>query len=275
MRLGTVTLQVADLERSLAFYEGLLGLTTLMREASTVQLGAQDGMPLVKLVEHPGVNSVPRRGHLGLYHVALRVPSRGALGQFLGHIGASSLRIGMADHLFSEALYLTDPDGLGLEVYADRSRESWTWEEGRLVGAALPLDVESLLAAAEDVPFAGIPAGSVIGHIHFYVDDLDRASGFYEGGLGFERMTTMPGARFVSAGGYHHHVAYNTWALGASLPEEDDARLLEWQLVLPDETALEAAGERLEAAGGVLERLPDGSVWATDPWRTVVRLRTP
>lgn len=267
-----MTFQVADLERSLAFYEGLLGLKLLARAEGSVRLGAEDSTPLLTLVEHPGARAVPRRGRLGLYHVALLLPSRGDLGRFLGHVGASGIHIGMSDHLFSEALYLTDPDGLGLEVYADRPRASWTWEDGQLVGATIPLDVQSVLEAGEGRPFAGIPAGSSIGHLHFYVDDLGRASSFYEAGLGFEAVTTMPSARFVSAGGYHHHVAYNTWALGAPLPEADDARLLEWELALPDEAALQAAVRRLEAKGFVAEPLDRGAR-AVDPWWTTVHLR--
>jgi catechol 2,3-dioxygenase len=272
VRLGHVTLQVANLERSLAFYEGLLGLNVLEREERTVRLGERDGAHLFTLVEHPGATLVPRRGRLGLYHVALLLPSRAALGQFLRHVGASGIHIGMSDHLFSEALYLTDPDGLGLEVYADRPRDTWPREAGELVGASLPLDVESVLAAGGEAPFTGIPEGSVIGHVHFYVDDLARASRFYEQALGLEKMTSLPSARFVSAGGYHHHVGFNTWALGAALPEADDARLLEWQLVLPSEADVQAAAARLEGAGFTTERADDGSVRAVDPWRTTLRL---
>lgn len=252
----------------------MLGLELLRREGNSAQLGAQDGTLLFTLLERPGAQAVPRRGHLGLYHVALLLPSRADLGRFLQHVGASGIHIGMSDHLFSEALYLTDPDGLGLEVYADRPRESWTWEDGQLVGATIPLDVQSVIAAGEGLPFTGIPAGSTIGHIHFYVDDLKLGSSFYEMGLGFEAVTTMPSARFVSAGGYHHHIAFNIWALGASLPQEDDARLLEWQLVLPDAAALEDAARRLGAAGFPTESVSEGSVRATDPWRTTVRLMT-
>lgn len=280
MRLGYVTLQVASLERSLAFYEGLLGLRVLGREGGEARLGSLDGAHLFTLREHPGEHPgagappVPRRGRLGLYHVALRLPARAALGQFLRHVGASGLHIGMSDHLFSEALYLTDPDGLGLEVYADRPRETWLSENGELVGASLPLDVPSVLAAGGGASFAGVPSGSVIGHIHFYVDDLVRASSFYERGLGFEKMTSMPGARFVSAGGYHHHVGFNTWARGASLPGDDEARLLEWRLHLPAEADLAVVSKRLALAGFGAEQLLDGSLRATDPWRNVVRLLT-
>ena len=271
-RLGPVTLQIGDLERSLSFYEGVLGLELLTRKARYAELGASDGAPLVALREHPGARPVPRRGRLGLYHVALLLPGRASLGQFLQRVGAAGVRVGMADHLFSEALYLNDPDGLGIEVYADRPRETWPRVDGDLVGDSLPLDTESVLAAAGDDAYKGMPAGTVVGHIHFYVDDLSSAATFYEHGLGFEAsVTSFPGARFVSAGGYHHHVGFNTWAVGAALAEADDARLLEWQLIVPAEVGAGIA-ERLGAAGFALETLPDGSVRVVDPWRTAVRL---
>lgn len=271
MRLGPVTLQVADLARSLAFYEGLLGLRVLTETSGEASLGAADGAALVSLRERPGARPVSRRGRLGLYHAALLLPDRASLGGFLRHVGASGLHLGMSDHLFSEALYLTDPDGLGLEVYADRPREGWPRQGDELLSDSLPLDVPDLLAAA--TPYAGMPAGTRVGHVHFYVDDLFRAATFYESGLGFTpTIRSYPGALFVSAGGYHHHVGLNTWAAGAALAEPDDARLLEWRLGLPDQTALDDALTRLARAGYGAERLETGDVLVADPWRTTVRL---
>ncbi len=272
VRLGPVTLQISNLERSLGFYEGVLGLVVLARKAGYAELGALDGAPLVTLCEHPGARPVPRRGRLGLYHVALLLPERGALGTFLRHVSAVGVRVGMADHLFSEALYLSDPDGLGIEVYADHPRELWPRVDGELVSDSLPLDTDSLISAAGGTPYTGMSAGTVVGHVHFYVDNLFQAAAFYERGLGFEAtVTSFPGARFVSAGGYHHHVGFNTWAAGAPLAEVDDARLLEWQLVVPAEISADIA-ERLGAAGFAPEALPDGSVRVVDPWRSAVRL---
>ncbi len=271
MRLGPVTLQVADLTRSLAFYEGLLGLRVLAKTPGETSLGAADGTALVRLHEHPGARPVSRRGRLGLYHVALLLSDRPSLGGFLRHVGASGIHIGMSDHLFSEALYLTDPDGLGLEIYADRPRETWPRQDDELLSDSLPLDVPDLLAAA--TPYAGMPAGTRVGHVHFYVDNLERAADFYERGLGFTpTIRSFPGARFVSAGGYHHHVGLNTWAAGAALAEPDDARLLEWRLELSSKAVLEAVLQRLAEAGYAAQTLPDGDALATDPWRTTVRL---
>ncbi len=276
MRLGPVMLQVADLTRSLAFYEGLLGLRVLAKAPGEASLGAADGTALVTLRERSGARPVSRRGRLGLYHAALLLPDRPTLGGFLRHVGAAGVHIGMSDHLFSEALYLTDPDGLGLEVYADRPRETWPREtrfdgSDELLSDSLPLDVPNLLAAA--TPYTGMPAGTRVGHVHFYVDDLARAANFYERGLGFTpTIQSFPGARFVSAGGYHHHVGLNTWAAGAALAEPDDARLLEWRLELPSEAVLEAVLQRLAEMGYAAQILPNGDAIATDPWRTTVRL---
>lgn len=273
IKLGPVTLQVADLERSLSFYGGLLGLKLLERDAGCARLGAEDGAPLITLWERPGARPVPRRGRLGLYHAALLLPDRPSLGRFLRHVGASGVHVGMSDHLFSEALYLTDPDGLGLEVYADRPRERWPRENGELISDSLPLDVDGVLGAAGDVPYQGMPAGTVVGHVHFYVDDLTRAATFYQHGLGFEpTVSSFPGALFVSAGGYHHHVGLNTWAAGAPLAEEGDARLLEWRLVVPSETELAAATARLSERGFMVEDAADGRARAVDPWRTAAVL---
>jgi len=178
----------------------------------------------------------------------------------------------MSDHLFSEALYLSAPDGLGVEVFADRPRDAWPRLHGELVSDNAPLDVAGVLAAGGDVPYGGMPAGTVVGHVHFYVDDLSRAAAFYVQGLGLEpSLTSFPGALFVAAGGYHHHVGLNTWAAGAPLAEADDARLAAWRLVLPTPAAVTAA-QRLAAAGFGTETLPGGGVQAVDPWRTVVQL---
>ncbi len=272
IRLGPVTLQVAALERSLAFYAGLLGLEVRSQAAGTASLGAAGGVPLITLREHPGVRPVPRRGRLGLYHVALLLPGRADLGRVLRHISASGVHLGMADHLFSEALYLSDPDGLGLELYADRPRDAWQHVKGELVSDSLPLDVPGLLSAAGDKPYRGMPAGTTLGHVHFYVGDLARAASFYERGLGFApTITSYPGARFVSAGGYHHHVGFNTWAAGAPVAAADDARLLEWRLELPSKAELGRVTARLSAAGYAVDTTAEEAV-AVDPWHIKVRL---
>jgi len=180
----------------------------------------------------------------------------------------------MADHLVSEAFYLTDPDGLGIEVYADRPRETWAVRGGKLAMATDPLDLQSLADATGGRPWTGAPPGTRVGHIHLYVDDLERAGNFYHEGLGLDRISLdFPGALFLSAGGYHHHLGTNTWAAGAPRADEGDARLLEWIIQLPDQITVEAAARSLRAAGHEAVRIDRDAV-VTDPWGTNLRLTT-
>lgn len=279
-RLGPVRLQVADLSRSLEFYEEVLGLRPLERETGRAVLAAQEGdRGLVELRAHPGARAVSRRGALGLYHFALLLPDRPSLGRFLRHLGDAGAHAGAADHLVSESLYLQDPDNLGIEVYADRPRSAWRRVGRELMMATDPLDTESLLKAAAEQPWNGMPAGTTLGHVHLHVADLDRAARFYSEALGFDRMVwRYPGALFLAAGGYHHHLGTNTWAgPGATAPAAGDARLLEWTIELPDEASLAAAGESLRR-GGVPTQLirthaASPELVAQDPWGTQVRLR--
>lgn len=273
-RLGPVKLQVSDLARSVAYYESVIGLHTISRGNGHARLGTHaDDTMLVGLTERPGATPVPRRGLLGLYHFAILVPDRASLGRFLRHVAALGAHVGMADHLVSEALYLTDPDGLGIEVYADRPRESWKKVDRQIAMAADPLDVESLMAAGGNAPFTGLPSGTVIGHVHLHVGDIERASHFYHEGLGFDKMVwNYPGALFLAAGGYHHHLGTNTWAAGAPSASDGDARLLEWEVQVPSEGDASAVLGNLESAGHAVERDPSGGT-VNDPWGTKVRIR--
>jgi len=273
VRLGPVQLQTADLDRSLAYYERVVGLRTMARGAGEATLGAhEDSTPLVRLRERPGAVPVPRRGRLGLYHFAILLPDRASLGRFSAHLASLGEYAGMADHLVSEAFYLTDPDGLGIEVYADRPRETWAVHGSKLAMATDPLDLQDLARAADGRPWTGAPPGTRIGHIHLYVDDLGRAREFYHAGLGLDRINLeFPGALFMSAGGYHHHLGTNTWAAGAPQAAEGDARLLEWIIELPDHGSVEAAARSLEAAGYEVARVGRDALSA-DPWGTNLRL---
>jgi catechol 2,3-dioxygenase len=271
--VGPVTLQVADLERSIGYYEHVLGLRARDRRPGSATLTTADGAtPLVFLRERPGATPVPRRGRLGLYHFAILLPDRPALGRFIRHLGETGTRAGMSDHLVSEAVYLTDPDGLGIEVYADRPRGRWQHEGGQLLMATEPLDVDDVVREAGDTRWSGMPAGSTLGHVHLFVGDLDAAARFYHEGLGFDKMVwSYPGALFLSAGGYHHHLGTNTWAAGAAPPTGGDARLLEWQLRVPTAADAAAALESLRSVGGEAEPTGDGGM-ARDPWGTTVRI---
>ncbi len=273
-RIGRVTLQVADLARSLAYYERVLGFRVLERMAGRAILGDQAGeRPLIELRERSGANPVPRRGRLGLYHYAILLPDRAHLGRLLRHLAELEERAGMSDHLVSEALYLSDPDGLGIEVYADRPRVGWRLNGQELAMATDPLNVEDLLQAAGAERWSGMPAGTVIGHVHLYVGDLDQAAAFYHAGLGLDKIVwSYPGALFLSAGGYHHHLGTNTWAKGAPSATDADARLIEWEVLVPSSEDASAALSSLAKSGVAVERVADGGT-ARDPWGTPVRVR--
>jgi catechol 2,3-dioxygenase len=272
-RLGAVRLQVSDLERSLGFYQQVLGLRVLDRTADRAQLGPiGDDRPLVELRERRGAGSVPRRSQLGLYHFAILLPDRAALGRFIAHLGAIGAAAGSADHLVSEAVYLTDPDGLGIEVYADRPRSTWRTDGRQLVMATNPLDLSGLIGLVGGAHWAGMPAGTTIGHVHLVVGALPEAEVFYHAGLGFDKVVwSYPGALFLSAGGYHHHLGTNTWAPGARRAEAGDPRLLEWTLVLPRSADARAAASAMRSAGH--DVVEEGDEWLTaDPWGTVLRV---
>lgn len=271
--LGRVRLQVSDLARSLAFYRDFLGFRVVRAEPGVAALAANgDDRVLVELHERPGATPVPRRGRLGLYHFAILLPDRPSLARFLRHLGEQGARAGMSDHLVSEAIYLEDPDGLGIEVYADRPRAAWHHDGRELTMVTEPLDVRSLLAVAGEERWTGMPPGTTIGHVHLHVGDIAAADDFYHRALGFDRVVwSYPGALFFSAGGYHHHLGTNTWAAGSAPAGEGDARLLDWELVLPASADVDAAARSLEAAGHAVRRKA-GSAVARDPWGTAVRL---
>ncbi len=273
-RPGGVRLQVADLDRSLAYYGRVLGFRLLERSDARASLAAEDSnAPLIELLERPGATPVPRRGRLGLFHYAILLPDRAALGAFVKHLHELGERAGASDHLVSEAVYLQDPDGLGIEVYADRPRSEWRDRDREIVMATEPLDLASVVAAAGDTAWAGMPAGSTLGHVHLHVGNLERANAFYHEALGLDRMVwSYPGALFLAAGGYHHHLGLNTWAAAAAPAGEDDARLLEWELRVPSAETLDAAVESVESAGHDVERTSDG-VRVRDPWGTALRMR--
>jgi catechol 2,3-dioxygenase len=178
----------------------------------------------------------------------------------LGHLLKSRTRLGSADHLVSEALYLADPEGNGIEIYRDRPRGEWSFDDGELRMATEPLDLDDLLADAGGEPWSGLPAGTRMGHIHLHVSRLDAAERFYVGVLGFERMTSYrDSALFLAAGGYHHHLGLNTWlGVGAPPPPAGAAGLDHFELILPDEAALESVVARVREAGLGIERVAGG-----------------
>ena len=281
-RLGRVRLQVADLTRSLTFYEDVLGLRRIDSDGAGAIFASHGGdTPLVELRERQGARPAPRRGSLGLYHFAILLPDRPSLGRFVRHLGVIGARAGAGDHLVSESFYLQDPDDLGIEVYADRPRSTWRRVGRELMMATDPVDIDGLLQAAEDTTWHGMPAGTTIGHVHLHVGDLAGAAAFYSEAIGFDRTVwDYPGALFLAASGYHHHLGTNTWAGGdAAPPAEEDARLLEWTIELPDTASLSEVAASLTAGGHSIEseeaqhsRHGPGLV-TRDPWGTQLRLQ--
>jgi catechol 2,3-dioxygenase len=270
--VGGVHLQVSDVRRSMEYYDRVIGLRAQATPDGRVALSAgDDGTPLVTLSTRPGVTSA-RPGAFGLYHFAMLLPDRAALGRFAAHLAELGLRVGMADHLVSEALYLRDPDGLGIEVYADRPRETWQRHGQELAMTADPLDRESLIAAGGGEPWTGTPRGTTMGHVHLHVGRLDQAEAFYHRAVGLDKTVwSYPGALFMSAGGYHHHLGTNVWSAGPG-PSRDEAQLLEWELLVPSASDVANAAESLEAAGYEFVQAVD-SVTTADPWGTPVRIR--
>jgi catechol 2,3-dioxygenase len=272
-RLGTVRLQVADVERSLLFYARVLGLCVIRGTADSVTLGPHDeDREIVHLRQLRSARPVPKRGLLGLYHFAILLPDRASLGRFVAHLAEIGEYAGMSDHFVSEAVYLTDPDGLGIEVYADRPRDAWRYDERQLYMTTGRLDVDDLVGSARGERWTGMPAGTVLGHVHLYVDDIDRAAAFYHDALGFDKVVwSYPGALFLSAGGYHHHLGTNTWAKGAPPATDADARLLEWEIIVPTRKDAEEAARHVKEAGYEVKQ-EDGEWVLTDPWGTSLRL---
>ena len=266
-KLGKVGLIVSDLQRSIEFYAEIIGLQILARSESSAQLGvAVENRILLELEERKGVRELTGK-RLGLYHFALLLPSRADLSSFAEHLQASGVRAGMSDHLVSEAFYLEDPDGLQIEVYADRNQEDWLWHDGEIAVAAQPLDLRKLLNHRHQ-PWAGVPLGSTIGHIHLYIGDVSRAEQLYHYGLGMNvRSRSFPGALFLAAGEYHHHIGLNIWAGNVRTASETEARLSFWELHLPP-TDLIAMSDRMPLSGW--RSLND--VTFVDPWGNALRV---
>lgn len=271
-RLGRAQLQVTDLARSLEFYTKVLGFRVLSQRDGAAILGAAGDDRAILELRGGASKPVPRGGRQGLFHFAILLPDRASLGRFLVHLSDIGVRAGASDHLVSEAMYLSDPDGLGIEVYADRPRESWRHEGRELSMATIPLDAGSVTEAAGGEPWAGMPAGTTLGHMHLHVGSLEEARAFYHDALGMDLMVwSYPGALFFSAGGYHHHLGTNTWAEGQPSAAPDEARLLDWEIELPDAASVNAARANLEAHGHVAVSAGDGWLFR-DPWGTQLSL---
>lgn len=263
--LGAVRLRVADLERSLGFYRDVLGYAVREVDRGLAALspeGDDGGLPHFELRETPGAARSSRQSP-GLYHAAILLPTRADLARVTVLLHQSGIPFGHSDHGVSEALYLDDPDGHGLEIYADRPRDAWPLSDEGVAMTLDPLDFESLLSEItklEDV-WGGVPSGTQIGHVHLRTSDLDAAYQFYIDALGFETMmTAIPGALFIAVGGYHHHIGLNVWeSRGGSMTDESHAGLDQFVIQLPEASALEPLAGRLEEHGIDFQRESDRS----------------
>ncbi len=274
-RVGTVRLLVSDLGRAKAFYEQAVGLRSIDAEDGGVRLHTEAGEPLIQLHADPSALPLDRRA-TGLFHLAILLPSRRDLALALARLAQARWPLdGASDHLVSEALYLSDPEGNGIEIYRDRPRSEWPQADGQLQMATLPLDldgVQSELSAA-DVPQRLVPAGTTMGHVHLQVADLADAEAFYTGVLGFDvTVRGYPGALFVSAGGYHHHIGLNTWnSRHSDPPTPGSVGLRTFDVVVPSQDELQRVLARVRAAGVAVEATEAGAL-VRDPSRNGVTL---
>lgn len=246
--IDSVHLRVINLERALAFYRDILGFTVVEQDGAAVALAASPDEPaIIRLTAHPDAQRKPQRS-IGLYHVAILMPDRPALARILRRLLVRRYPLGGAsDHSVSEALYLSDPDGNGLEIYRDRARTDWRMDGDQVSMGTEALDLENLLAEAEDQD-AGVAPGTIIGHVHLHVADLDRAEAFYGSRLGFDMMMRMNqyGAYFMAAGGYHHHLGLNIWA-GRMPPPANAVGLESFTVAIPGEAPWRQVIERTGA----------------------------
>ncbi len=273
MRVGMVTLRVKKLDVVADFYRDMLGLAVMERSGTAATLGA-GGVKLLMLEARPEA-AIEDRKSAGLFHTAFLMPTRKDLARWL--VMAVSHRVplsGFADHLVSESVYLDDPEGNGIEVYADRDPSQWEWSEGSVKMATDQLDIPGLLALTNTrvSDYAKAPDGLRIGHMHLRVGDLAQAEGFYHGAIGLDPVRKRNGAAFLSSGRYHHHLGMNVWQSQGAGRRDDAATGLAWfSLVMAKPDLVAAQEERLRKAGGQVTAM-SGGVEALDPWGTRVRL---
>lgn len=268
---GEVHLNVLDLNRSIEFYKEIIGFKVLELTSNKAVLTADGQAPLL-IIEQPE-NVTPKELHKsGLYHFALLLPKRADLGAIIKHFIEHRIQIGAADHLVSEALYLSDPDGNGIEIYIDRNPNLWQWNDGKVAMSTDPLDGESVVAESVGQTWDGLPNGTVMGHVHLHVANLPEAETFYNA-LGFEVVTNYPQALFMSNGKYHHHIGLNTWnGEGALKPSEGSVGLQSYALVYPTEAVLNEAVTKVEALGVQVKSNENGFI-VEDPAENRIVLR--
>jgi catechol 2,3-dioxygenase len=272
VHMGAVGMAVRDLDRLTAYYRDMLGLTVQERTPDVARLGV-GGVTLLELSRRPdALPDDPRQA--GLYHTAFLMPTRADLARWIVHAGKNRVPItGASDHDVSEAIYLDDPEGNGVEVYSDRPREKWRRDGDLILQKTDPLDVDAIVGEIDPATalYHGAPEGLRIGHIHLRVGNIAAAEEFYRGALGLDLTRRRSGATFLSSGGYHHHVAVNVWHSNGARARDDKRAGLDWfAMETNDRPTMDALKQRLAAAGVTSEAIPGGFA-ATDPWGTRIR----
>lgn len=274
IRCGEAALRVRDLDAMIAFYRGAIGLDLLDRTAGSAAMGV-DGVALLHLLSRPDA-PFEQPSEAGLFHIAFLMPSRTDLARWLVHAAFTRIPLtGFADHSVSEAIYLNDPEGNGLEVYADRPKERWQWNGKVVTMGTQPLDIDAIVALTDTTrdSYTAAPGKLRIGHMHLRVGDIDAGRGFYEQALGLDSTRDRnPSSAFLSSGGYHHHLAMNIWNSAGAGERRDEATGLDWfSLHVEDAALMTAQRQRLADAGRSVAET--GSGFETrDPWGTSLRL---
>ncbi|SIT73741.1 VOC family protein [Pontibaca methylaminivorans] len=272
LRIGTVRLKVRDLDAVSAFYQSVLGLSPVETDEHRVTLGT-GGTPLLELVGDPSLDALDPR-QAGLFHTAFLMPTRADLGRWVAHVAAARVPLqGASDHIVSEALYLADPEGNGIEVYADRPVSRWHGADGEITMSTDPLDVQDLLQSAKGTEWSGFPEGGSVGHVHLQVGDTAEADRFYRDVLDLDIAASYPGASFYGSGGYHHQFAGNVWnSRRAGKRPAGMAGLDAVEIVVRDAEDITSIAARADGAGVASTRNADG-LTLHDPWGTAIMLR--
>ncbi|KPQ05554.1 MAG: putative ring-cleavage extradiol dioxygenase [Rhodobacteraceae bacterium HLUCCA12] len=270
LRIGRARLRVRDLDAVSAFYQRVIGLIPVSQDGALLTLGTAQS-PLLELLADP--QAAPRNPRdAGLFHTAFLMPRRVDLAHWLAHVAAEQVRLdGASDHIVSEAIYLSDPEGNGIEVYADRPVAAWRGRDGQIRMATEPLDMPALLDAGQGT-WQGFPADGLIGHVHLQIGDLDRADAFYRDILGFDIAARYPGARFFGSGGYHHQLAGNVWNSRNAGPRPPRAAGLERVEIIARDDATRAAILARARAADIAIADAGGTPQLQDPWGTEIEL---
>ena len=270
--INQVTLKVRNLDKALDFYQKILGFRVYKQTSDCVQLSAGEAEPLMVLDNSEEVEPLSE-STTGLYHFALLLPEKADLADFTKHLLEQNVPIASSDHLVSEAIYFSDPEGNGIEVYIDRPSSMWNWEGGEVQMAVEPLDFEELFRFSNPSGWVGLPERTMMGHIHLHVSDLEESKRFYCDGLGFDIVSRLGNdALFISTAGYHHHIGLNTWkGRGATPPSEEAAGLMWFDIHYPEPHSRQTAIERLEQMGAWIER-ENGVIYVKDPSQNTIRL---